>query len=143
MLLSCQLSTSSRQRSTSHSNKVANKTKYHIGSSSPTTLGVVELQLEDVFLIIFILNIDRKPKVVEIFILGPSMARLALSRVARQRMVGSAITTTTSESRTDWCKETCTGTSERESQLLSSSPESRQIFLLVSNSFASRQWQLP
>ena len=74
---------------------------------------MVEFQPEVVFFVIFILNMDRKPNVVEFFILGPSMARMALSRVARQRMVGSAITTTTPESRTDWCKETCTGTSER------------------------------
>ena len=40
----------------------------------------------------------EKPKVVEFFILGPSVARAALSRVARQRMVGSAITTTMQES---------------------------------------------
>ena len=58
---------------------------------------------------------DRKPNVEEFFILGPSLARMALSRVARQRMVGSAITTTTPESRTDKHKETCTGTSERKS----------------------------
>ena len=44
----------------------------------PPTLGVVEFQLADVFLVIFILNMDRKPNVVEFFILGPSMARLAL-----------------------------------------------------------------
>ena len=54
-----------------------------------------------------------RPNVVELFIFGPSMGRLALSRMARQRMVGSAITPTTPESRTDWCKETCTETSER------------------------------
>ena len=70
-------------------------------SRSPTTLRMVDFQLEDVFLVIFILNIDRKPNVVEFFILGPSIAKMALSRVARQRMVGSAMTTTTPESRTD------------------------------------------
>ena len=75
---------------------------------------MVEFQLEDVFLVIFILNMDRKPNVVELFILGPSMTRMALSRMARKRMVGSAITTTTPESRTDQYKETCTETSERE-----------------------------
>ena len=48
---------------------------------------MVEFQLEDVFLVIFILNMDRMPNVVELFILGPSMTRMALSRVARQRMV--------------------------------------------------------
>ena len=69
--------------------------------------------LEDVLLVIFILNMDWKPNVVEFFILGPSMARMPLSRLARQRMVGPAITTTTPESRTDWYKETCTGRSER------------------------------
>ena len=45
---------------------------------------MVEFQLEDVFLVIFTLNMARKPNVVELFILGPSMARMALSRVARQ-----------------------------------------------------------
>ena len=52
---------------------------------------MVEFQLEDVFVVIFILNVDRKPNVVELFILGPSMAR----------MVWLVITTTTPESRTD------------------------------------------
>ena len=42
------------------------------------------------------------------------MARMALSRVARHRMVGSAIITTTPESRTDKYKETCMVASERE-----------------------------
>ena len=51
-------------------------------------------------------NNDRKPNVVELFILGPSKARMALSRMARQRMVRSAITPTTPESRIDWYKET-------------------------------------
>ena len=66
--------------------------------------------MEDVFLAIFILNMDRKPNGVEFFILGPSKARKALSRMAKQRMMGSAITTTTPESRTDLHKETCTKT---------------------------------
>ena len=66
-----------------------------------------------VFLIVFILDMEQKLEVVEFFILSPARARLALSRVARQRMVGSAITTTTPVSRTDWYKETCTETSER------------------------------
>ena len=39
---------------------------------------MVEFQLEDVFLVIFTLNMDRKPNMVEPFILGPSMARMAL-----------------------------------------------------------------
>ena len=46
----------------------------------------------------------EKPNVVQYFIFGSSMARVALSRVARQKMVGS---------RTDQYKETCTVTSER------------------------------
>ena len=92
--------------------------------ASPRTLRMVEFQLEDVFLVLFILNVDRKPNVVEFFILGPSVARMTLSRMTK-RMVGSSITTTTPESRTDQYKEACTGTSERKrSQLLSSSPES-------------------
>ena len=70
-------------------------------SSSPTTLRMVESQLEDIFLVIFILNMNRKPNQVEIFILGPSMARVTLSWMARQRMVGPATTTTTPESRSD------------------------------------------
>ena len=31
---------------------------------------MIEFQLEDVFLVIFILNMDRKPNVMELFILG-------------------------------------------------------------------------
>ena len=91
------------QRSASYSNAFADKTEQHIGSRSPTTLRMGEFQLEDVLLVIFILNMDRTPNVVEFFILGPSMARV----------VGSAITTTTPESRTDQYKETCSGRSER------------------------------
>ena len=53
---------------------------------------MVEFQLEDVFLVIFFLNMDRKPNVVDFFFLGPSMATMALSRVARQRVVGSKST---------------------------------------------------
>ena len=87
-------------------------------SSSPTTLRIVESQLEDAFLVIFILNMDRKPNLLEIFILGPSMASMALSRVVRHRMVGSAKTTTTSESRTDQYKETCTERSERKGSVV-------------------------
>ena len=113
---------SPRQRSTSYSNAIADKTEQHIGSRSPTTFRMVEFQLEDEFLVIFVLNMDRKPNVVEFFILGQSMTRMALLKVARQRMVGSALTTTTPESRTDLYKETCTEKSER--QFLSSSPES-------------------
>ena len=72
----CQLSTSSRQRSTSGTNAFANRTKYHIGSRSSTTLRMVEFQLVDVFLVIFILNMDRKPNVVDEELMGPSMARM-------------------------------------------------------------------
>ena len=53
---------------------------------------MVESQLEVVFLVIFILNMDRKLIAVEFINLGPSMARMALSRVAGQAMVGSAMT---------------------------------------------------
>ena len=52
----CQHSTRTRQRSTSYSNALADKAKRHIGSSSPTTFSMVEFQLEDVFLVIFILK---------------------------------------------------------------------------------------
>ena len=76
-------------------------------------LGWLCSQLEGVFLVIFILNMDRKPNAAELFILGPSMASMALSRVARQRMVASVIITTTPEWRTGHYKETCTETSER------------------------------
>ena len=69
------------------------KRKIHNGPRSSNTLGVVEFQLTDVFLII---SMDRKPNVCEFFILGPYMARLVRSRVARQRMVGSLITSTLS-----------------------------------------------
>ena len=71
---------------------------------------MVESQLEEVFLVIFILNMDRKPNAVEFINLGPSMARMALSRVAGQAMVGSVMTPTTPESRTDKYTETCTET---------------------------------
>ena len=64
------------------------------------------------------------------------MAWKALSRVARQRMVGSAITTTTSESRTDWYNETSTERSGLNCCVV------LRCFVL-SGSFASRQWQLP
>ena len=66
---------------------------------------MVEFQLEDVFLVIFFPNMDRKPNVVEFFILGPSMARMAPSRVASQRM-GPATTTTTPDSRSNLLQET-------------------------------------
>ena len=91
---------------TSYSDAFEDKTKYHTGSRNPTTLGVVEFQLEDVLLVTFIRKMDRKPNVVEFFILGPSLARMALSRVARQRMAGPAITTTTPGSRSDQPQET-------------------------------------
>ena len=81
-------------------------------SNARTTLRMVEFQLENVFLVIFILNMDVKPNVVEFFILGQSKARMA--RMARQRMVGSAITRTTPESCTEKYKESCMETSERE-----------------------------
>ena len=83
----------------------ADKANRHIGYSSPTTFRMVEFQLEDVFIVIFILNMVRKPNVVEFLILGPSMARMALSRMARQRMARSATTSTTPESRTDYSVE--------------------------------------
>ena len=68
----CQHSTRTRQRSTSHANTLADKAKRHIGSSSPTTLRMIEFQLEDVFLVISILNMDRKSNMVELFILWTS-----------------------------------------------------------------------
>ena len=65
--------------------------------------GVDEFPLARTFLFIFILDMERKLEVVEFFILGPSMTRLALSRMARQRMVGSTITMTTPRSSTSTC----------------------------------------
>ena len=63
--------------------------KEHNGSRSPTTLFMVEFQLEDVFLVIVIIfKLVTKPNMVEFVILGPPIARMALSRVARQRVVG-------------------------------------------------------
>ena len=106
-------STKSRKRSTSCSNELADKAKRHIQSSSPTTCRKVESQLEDVFLVIFILNMDRRHNLVELFILGPPMARMAHSWMARQRMARSLTTSTTPESRTDQHKEPCAETSER------------------------------
>ena len=97
-------------------------------------------------------NIGRKPNVVEFFILGPSMARLALSSVARQRMVGSAITTTTPLfSNSTSIRRLVRKLRATRSQPLSNSPESSLHslscallgFFVVSGSFASRQWQLP
>ena len=90
------------------------------------------------------LNMDRKPNVVELFILGPSMARMALSWVARQRMVRSVTTSTTPESRTDQHKETCAETSERclnfcQVHLKPDSIRSLAHFSDFSGSFASRQ----
>ena len=49
---------------------------------------------------IFILNMDRKPNMVELFIFGLSMARMALSKVARQRW-GQKVRTTTTDSCSD------------------------------------------
>ena len=57
----------------------------HIGSTSPTTSRVVESPLARVFLIVFILDMERKA-------LGGGvlhLARLVLSRMERQRMVGT------------------------------------------------------
>ena len=91
--------------------------------------------LAKVFLVIFILDMERKLQVVEFF-LGPSMARLALSMMARQRRVRSIITTTTPGS----------STSTRNNKISVivmiywTSICSLEIF---SGSFASRQWWLP
>ena len=49
---------------------------------------MVEFQLEDVFLVIFILNMDRKPNVVEFFILGSSMATIAISKGGKTKTGG-------------------------------------------------------
>ena len=141
-----------RQRSTSYSNELADKVKRHIGSLIPTTCRMVEFQMEDVLLVIFILNMVRKPNVAEFFSLGPPMARMALSRVARERMVGSGITTTTPESRTDLYNETCTEKSERKDlnccQVHLNLDSMCSLahfsdFVVLSGNFASRQWQLP
>ena len=39
----------------------------HIGSCSPTALGMAEFQLKAAFLVIFIFDMDRKPNMVELF----------------------------------------------------------------------------
>ena len=88
-----------RQRCTSNSDALEDKTKWHIGSRSPTTLRMVEFQLEDVFLVIFILNMDRKPNVVEFFILGHQWQEWHSQ--GWQDKDGDQITTTTPESRSN------------------------------------------
>ena len=95
-----------------------------------------------------ILNMDRKHKVTEFIILGPSVARMALSRVAGQRMVGPSITTTTPESRSDEPQETVGERKGLNCCQVHMNPESicslahfSDFFL--SGSFSSRQWQLP
>ena len=86
---------------------------------------MVEFQLEDVFLVTFILNMDRKPNVVELFILGPSLARMGLLRMARQRMVGSALNPDNARFTHRLVQGDLYGdVRARRSQLLSSSPES-------------------
>ena len=77
------------------------RTKQRDTLDPATTFRMVESQLEDVFLVIFILNMDKKPNMVELFILGPPMARMALLWMAKQRMAGPITTSTTPESRTD------------------------------------------
>ena len=90
-----------------------------MGPRSPTTLRMIEFQLERSIFQHLHPQHGQKVNVVEFFILGPSMARLALSRMARQRIVGPAITMTTPESRSDQPQKRA-----KRPQLLSGSPES-------------------
>ena len=85
----------------------------------------------DVFLVIFILNMDRRHNLVELFILGPPMARMALSWMAQQGMARSLTTLTTPESRTDQHKETSAETSERGLNCCQVVLRISQIFLAV------------
>ena len=145
-------STRTRPRNTSYSNALADMAKRRIGSISPTTLRMFEFQLSDVFLFIFIVNMDRKHNVVELFIFGPPRARMALSRMVRQRMAGSAITFDNARVTHRLVQGDLYGDVRvRRSQLLSKSLESGFHlwscalfrFLVLSGSFMSRQQQLP
>ena len=76
------------------------------------------------------------------------MAGMALSRVARQKMVGPAMTATTPESRSDWPEGTVGERTLFNCCQVHLNPESicslshfSDFFL--SGSFASRQWELP
>ena len=80
---SCQPSARPRQRCTSNSVTLEDKTAQHIGSCSPTTLGVVEFQLVAAFLVIFIFHVDWQFNMVELSTLGPPVARMATRTVAR------------------------------------------------------------
>ena len=57
--------------------------------------GTAKFRTPTTIIIVIIFKLVTKPKVVEFFILGPSMARMALSWVPRQRVVGQKVTTTT------------------------------------------------
>ena len=70
--------------------------------------------------------------------LGPSIARMALSWMARQRMARSVTTSTTPESRTRLAQgNLCRDVRAKRSQLLSSSPESGRHLSQIFGSFAS------
>ena len=56
--------------------------------------------------IIIIFKLVTKPNMVEFVILGPSMAKVALSWVARQRVVGQKVQTKTTDSRSEQPQET-------------------------------------
>ena len=51
----------SRKKYTSNSVTLEDKAAQHIGSCSPATPGMVEFQLQAVFLVIFTFDIHRKP----------------------------------------------------------------------------------
>ena len=111
---SCQPLTRTRQRSTSYSNELADKTKEtHWIPAVQQHLEWLSLNWKTYYSSSSFFNMDRKPNLEEIFILGPSMERMALSCMARQRMARSVTTSTTPESHTDQHKETCAETSER------------------------------
>ena len=104
------------------------------------------------FLVIFILNMDRKPNVVEFFILGPSVAIMALSRSGKTKNGGISDNNDNARVTHRLVQGDLYGeVRAKRFQLLSSSPESRLHFqscallrfFVLSGSFACRQWQLP
>ena len=59
--------------------KLRTRQRDTLDPARPTTFRMVESQLEGVLLVIFILNMDRKPVLVELFISGSPMARMGFS----------------------------------------------------------------
>ena len=117
-------------------------------------LEAVEFQLKEVFLIIFILKMDRKPKVVEFFILGPSMASTGTLKGGKTKKGGiSDNNDNATIFKLYWYDGDLCGKSERQglshcqihlnpASIRSLAHFSDFVFVL-SRSYASRQWQLP